>query len=111
VDIDDIKKWVAIVAAAVPIVLGSGAWVTKQLDTKFVPRAEYDKRLLKLEISLEELRINSAIQILDNRRVILEEKLRILDPKDIHAVMNTRRDVEAIIEEQANWVKMKNAQR
>ena len=106
-DADQVKKYVAIAAAGIPILVGLGTVANKYLDQEFVSHAEYDERQQKQELLLQALRVDSALQILENRKMILEERLRTLN-QDAASRARTERDLLAVIQSQAEWRKQKN---
>lgn len=122
-DLEMIKKVFSIVATVIPVGLAVVSGVAYYLDYKYVPNKEYQTRQDVQERLVQQIKIESAINILENRRLILEEKLVVLNlcssiPSCVTsfsgteglrtARSRTERELQDIRSAQAEWRKQKN---
>jgi hypothetical protein len=113
-----IKKWISVAAVAAPAIVGIGSFANAYLDKVFVSHAEYDDRQAKQERLLQDLRVDASIQIMENRRLTLEDRLTMLDMcetmpackfKDTVPTLKerTKRELQVVTEALQRWRKEK----
>jgi hypothetical protein len=120
-DLDSVKKYIGVVAAAVPIAIAGYTLAAHYLDDRFVPQKEYQTRQAKQEALLQEVRIDASIQILEVKRFTLEERIVTLDLCSISAgcrdalkggldsaKARTHRELDDVRAQLAEWKKQKN---
>jgi hypothetical protein len=118
-DLDQAKKYLGVGTATISAVITVGAVALAYLDSKFVSVEKYEQRTLSTESLLKQLRIDAAIQVLENRKMILEERLLIIktcesiptcEMKGSTAASRekTQRELEDVFAAQREWRKQKS---
>lgn len=122
---DKFRDWVGIAVGVIPLLVASLAGIALYFDDKYVTNRAYERTQLSTDQGLKDLRVESGIQILENRRMILEERLVTIDlcassPPCLAAFSGTEglktakartsRELDDVRAALSDWRKQKNGQ-